>query len=94
MFWDHADTATYWLTTARLAAIWHRHIPKAHPATDSSSPTRPEAQRPDSGITGHCLGKLERILMRAFQVAADAACLSGELPTALAGSPDSGPVSA
>jgi hypothetical protein len=45
-------------------------------------------------MTGHCLGKLERILMRAFQVAADAACLSGELPMVLAGSPDSGPVSA
>lgn len=30
MFWDHADTATYldWLTTARLAPIWHRYIPE------------------------------------------------------------------
>ena len=35
------------------------------------------------GMTGHCLGKPERILMRAFQAAADAACSSDELQTAL-----------
>jgi hypothetical protein len=38
-------------------------------------------------MTGHCLGKPERVLMRAFQVAADAACSSDELQTALAEPP-------
>jgi hypothetical protein len=35
----------------------------------------------------HCMGKPERILMRACQVAADVACSSDELQTALAEPP-------
>lgn len=30
MFWDHADARTYlrWFEAARLAPVWHRHIPE------------------------------------------------------------------
>jgi hypothetical protein len=41
-----------------------------------------EATRTRSGMTGRCLGELERILRRSFQVEADAACSSNELENA------------
>jgi hypothetical protein len=39
------------------------------------------------GMTGHCLGKPQRIPMRALQVATGAACLSDEPPPAPADPP-------
>jgi hypothetical protein len=48
-----------------------------HPAAATTTSCR--TWRTICGMTGRCLGELERILRRSFQVEADAACSSNEL---------------
>jgi hypothetical protein len=86
-----ADTAMRSLATNNCGRFWRTKLPAwQSPALRQALQLRSYgghsvfAIHPVGGMTGHDLDKPERILMRALQVAADAACTSDGLETALA----------